>query len=714
MTRAHLVPLRPRHAWLAPCFCLLAALVGSPQIAAQSVSTSSPPTTAWSYDYRGASVELIARPGGIAVQLRSQEMSPSDFGRVLNECGLENTNTFEPTPYPGLWVGSLDQRQGSNVVTTRAFAALASHDAVRFAAPILRWANCTLIPKPELILVTRTEAAMVQLEELLSPRAKRAFSALQPTSLFELDLGPRALFALCEELRELREVVSAQPNFILQRELFSTPNDPIFGSQWNLNNIGQQGVAGVDINALEAWEITTGLATVTVAILDEGVDVTHPDLMPNLVPGYDATNQASPAGVPGNALDFDPHGTACAGIVAAAGNNGTGSTGISWRSKIAPVRVGYASHWTEYAWGIDAITWCADNGVDILSSSWGGSPPFSPEQDAIVYAQTTGRGGLGCVVLFATGNTNNAVAHPAAYPESIAVGATSPCDERKSPSSCDGQNFWGSNFGPEIDLVAPGPFSWTTDNTGSSGYDIGDYTAFTGTSAACPHVAGATALLLSVFPNLPATQVETYLTSSADDLVGLPLEDMPGWDPFMGWGRLNARALLDMAIANAAAPISDLTCVHTGTDVELSWTNATNYDSIAVVRDSEVIATLSGTAVTYTDLAPPAGPLEYLLIATTPDNGAAPVRCFVGTLFTRGDLDASGTINLVDAVQVLNHAFLGDDLNCLDAADVDDGGSINLVDAVLLLAYVFNNGSPPAAPFPAPGHDTTPDLLDCQ
>ena len=133
-------------------------------------------------------------------------------------------------------------------------------------------------------------------------------------------------------------------------------------------------------------------------------------------------------------------------------------------------------------------------------------------------AISNGRNGLGCVIVFAAGNNNNStVSYPAnAIADIVAVGALSPCGERKNPSSCDGETNWGSNYGTALDVMAPGVLIPTTDISGSAGYSSGDYfNRFNGTSSACPHVAGIAALVLSVNPSLTQKEVVTIIEKTA-------------------------------------------------------------------------------------------------------------------------------------------------------------------------------------------------------
>jgi subtilisin family serine protease len=199
------------------------------------------------------------------------------------------------------------------------------------------------------------------------------------------------------------------------------------------------------------------------------------------------------------------------------------------------------------------IRWSATQGGDVLSNSWGWFEPVPFLQSAYVdvtKAGGIGRQGKGCVVVFGAGNQGGPIyfGDPAGYPEVIAVGATDNRDERWAYSA----------YGPELDIVAPGGYGfeinsiWTTDITGPAGAssdpenpfpEIQDYSLFNGTSSACPVVAGVAALILSLEPGLTSGQVRHFLERSAKDLGD------PGRDDYYGWGRVDARAALDMVLA---------------------------------------------------------------------------------------------------------------------------------------------------------------------
>jgi subtilisin family serine protease len=311
--------------------------------------------------------------------------------------------------------------------------------------------------------------------------------------------------------------------------------DPAFASQWGLHKV----------RAPEAWDISMGSPSISIAVIDEGNDMSHEDLAYKL-PGYDAysgddnpTPQAA-----------DAHGTACAGVAAAKANNGRGGAGVAPRCTVLPVRIARGiggGFWdTTSAKVADGIRKAVDRGADVLSNSYGVGPSTAVT-NAFQYARTNGRGGRGCPSAAATGNGDvRGVIYPArlspSIPGFLAVGASNEWDQRKSKTSLDGENWWGSNFGPEVDVVAPGVHVYTTDITGGAGYGGGNYVPnFNGTSSATPHVAGVMALILSVDPDLRSWEVEDIIKLTAREL------GAAGRDEQFGFGRIDARRALEAA-----------------------------------------------------------------------------------------------------------------------------------------------------------------------
>lgn len=364
-------------------------------------------------------------------------------------------------------------------------------------------------------------------------------------------------FELNKSYNEEKKVVEST----IKNNLLTT-NDTHVGDQWSLNNDGVNtsnwgGVAGADINVFSAWNTTTGSPSIKVAIIDTGVDLVHPDLAANLLTGYDASGATSGEGsaLPQN----NAHGTACAGIVASIANNNIGTAGVAYDCKIIPIKV-FNGLSTTISWLAGGIDWAwQTGGADVLSNSWGGGSPSSTIQSAIDGAVQNGRGGLGSPVLFSCGNGNGSVIHPANYEPTIAVVAMSMCDERKSPSSCDGETWWGSDYGTGADIAAPGVKIYTTDVSGASGYEFGDYTPdFNGTSSACPNAAGVMALILSANQSYTETEARAAIESTCVKAGGYsyttnPLQPNGTWSSEFGYGRVDAAAAVGLvSIANDA------------------------------------------------------------------------------------------------------------------------------------------------------------------
>lgn len=355
------------------------------------------------------------------------------------------------------------------------------------------------------------------------------------------------IFNLVNELQNHPKVDYIEPHFI--KFLTPSTNDTHFDSQWSIKNLGYLGGTNdADMDVDGAWAYVKGEG-IKVAIIDEGVELTHPDLIANMLPGYDATGNGSA----GACNLSDSHGTSCAGIVAAESGNSLGIAGIANKSKIIPIRIAYKSNgnWVTSDLKQEAgINWAVQSGADILSNSWGGGSPSVRVTNAINNAANFGRNGKGCVVLFATGNYNSSIFYPAYLSNVIAVGASSLCDERKSPSSCDGEN-WGSNFGSSLDIIAPGVEIYTTTNSG--GY-VSD---FNGTSSACPNAAGVAALVLSADNTLTSSEVKTILETSVDKPAGYIYSNHTNgdWNEEVGYGRINALNAVLKAVKIIGNPI---------------------------------------------------------------------------------------------------------------------------------------------------------------
>ena len=250
-----------------------------------------------------------------------------------------------------------------------------------------------------------------------------------------------------------------EPNYIAY-VADTIPSDASWGLQYGL----------VNIRAPQGWDTARGGPGITIAIVDTGVDLAHADLAAKVVGGHDFVNNDAIA------QDDNGHGTHVAGIAAAVTNNGAGVAGTSWGARIMPVKVLNAAGGGTFANVAMGIIWATDNGAQIINLSVGGPTSSVVLQNAVNYAA-----GKGVLILAASGNSgSNLILFPAAYPNVIAVGATDSLN-----------NLAGfSNYGPELDLVAPGVNIYSTS--------LGGYAYRNGTSMSTGFVSGLAAILLGV------------------------------------------------------------------------------------------------------------------------------------------------------------------------------------------------------------------------
>jgi subtilisin family serine protease len=352
------------------------------------------------------------------------------------------------------------------------------------------------------------------------------------------------------EYAELNYVVSA---FVTE------PNDSNYSpEQWALNNTGQlhpipsgkisSGKPDADIDAPEAWDITTGSSDVIVAVLDTGVDYSHRDLKNNIWAdtngshGYDFVNDDN------DPNDDNGHGTHCAGIIAADGNNEFDVVGVCWTAKIMAVKFLDSNGRGSTDGAVSGIYYATNNGADIISNSWGGGPYSQTLKEAFDYAFSQG-----VFLVAAAGNDNDFwPAYPAYFDNVMAVAATDHNDAKA----------YFSNYGNWIDVAAPGESILSLRGANCLYGKIAGYKSLfypnndsnakmailSGTSMACPHVAGVAALCLSEEPNLSAADLWRLIINGADDLGDT------GWDPYFGAGRVNAYNTLNNIVSGIPAP----------------------------------------------------------------------------------------------------------------------------------------------------------------
>ena len=354
------------------------------------------------------------------------------------------------------------------------------------------------------------------------------------------DRGIERAMQAAREAVERGRVRAAHPNFV---RVLLKPKPSAAGGQpyWNHDNTGNPGLPGADVAARAAWTITQGDADIRVAVLDEGVDTNHAALKKVVVAEKDFVDGNAHA----HPVNDDAHGTACAGIIS---SQDAKHPGLAPACSLVAVRIAMGdgkNGWISEDWNTaNAINWAwRDAKSDVLSNSWGGGPPVDAIINAIERARTEGRGGKGSVVVFASGNKDGPIQFPGTHFPILTVGASNQWDQRKSRTSKDGENWWGSCYGKALDLVAPGVRISTTDITGPRGYSPGDFDeTFNGTSSATPHVAAAAALVLSLAPKLGEKRVQEILTTTCDRLTA-----DGKWHEDYGCGRLNIFAALRLA-----------------------------------------------------------------------------------------------------------------------------------------------------------------------
>lgn len=487
-----------------------------------------------------------------------------------------------------------------------------------------------------------------------------------------------------EKLNKSSAVLYAEPNYIVNASL--TPDDSSFSELWGLNNTGQTGgVDDADIDAPEAWDISTGSHDVIVGVIDTGVDHTHPDLSANIwhnaaeVPDDGIDNDGNGFiddvhGInaitgSGDPMDDQGHGSHVAGTIGASGNNGLGVVGVNHQVSIIGCKFLDSSGSGTLA---DALT-CIDYFVDLKNSgvnvratnnSWGGGGFSQALSDAISTSEQAD-------ILFVAAAGNDAYdndsqsSYPSGYPHEsvLAVASTTHTDSMSSFSQ------WGLTT---VDLGAPGSDILST-------VPGGGYATYSGTSMATPHVTGAAALAWAVNPTLSAIEMKSLLMSSGDDNADLAGKTASG-------KRLNVRTTLDNA---DPTPGFTLSVTPSNSTIEAGETATYLFDLGSVADwDGEVSLSLTdslGGALLSTDTATPGESFE-LTVPTTADTQWGEYSFTVTA--TSGDLIKETSVRLMVNPQGLNEFTYTND-TIVDIPDNDATGitsTINIADDITVFA----------------------------
>jgi thermitase len=430
-----------------------------------------------------------------------------------------------------------------------------------------------------------------------SEKDKTGYKELGLGRIYKLEMNPETdVQAMVAEYKAVPNVEYAEPDFVGQGHFI--PNDPNFVTrQWGLYNTGlnppeHPGTVDADIDATEAWPWWTPEHVIVLAILDTGVDIDHPDFWWTYpTHGVIWNNTAECSGIAGvdddgngyvddcwgvdfvngtysggvwyndadGPQDDQGHGTVNAGIAGAITNNNAGVAGLAGGpfnpQLIMSVKVINSANLFQYSNLIAGIYYAANNGARVINMSMGGLSYSSTLEAAVNYAWNT----KGCVLVASMGNCNSSTPqYPAALTNTIAVGATDTDDSRCVPPDWDFMgtdaicgSVHGSNYGSHIDVVAPGNWIYSTvwNNT---------YAYWAGTSQAAPFVSGLAAMLMcQTWPEPSPDSIRHIIQSTADDTVGLPGEDTPGWDQYYGWGRINAKRALNVPTPMYAEDFND-------------------------------------------------------------------------------------------------------------------------------------------------------------
>lgn len=572
--------------------------------------------------------------------------------------------------------------------------------------------------------------SVAQVDQVLSPastpmKGRDAARALRLHDYVILQVpSPVDHQGLLQALRQSPDVEKAEFDVIVRAVGIVTPDDPYFATaQYALRNTGVEppndpGTAGADIKMEAGWFYTTGDSAVVLAILDTGLDMGHPEFQDRI--WLNPNEEFDDFDNDGNGYiddgfgwnfynnnnapnDNHGHGTHCAGIAAATGNNGVGIAGVDWNCRIMAVKVLGSDGSGSTSSVVGGILYAANEGANVISLSLGHlGNPVDIEAAAVAYAQS-----LGVIVVAAMGNDDVGTTHyPAAYDGVIAVGATDSDDLRADPLCYSPAS--GSNYGAWIDVCAPGNNVWSTYLVG-----FGSYANLCGTSMATPHVAGLVSLMHSLRPGWPLDSVLNILKHTSDDQVGRPNEDIPGFDIYHGWGRINAGRAL-RALAVEFPPLLSAPESSGGVENELITFEVSAIDSnftalfFSMSPLTNAALTDHGDGTATFEFVPDFNQEGEYQVEIVVTDGVYSDTAMVSVTVANGchcpcasDPACNGATDIVDVVNTVGVAFRGEaviiDPDCFPnpggRTDVDCSGSTDVLDVVKIIDVAFRGST---------------------
>lgn len=466
---------------------------------------------------------------------RPLELDPSRYAVLTDDVTARSLPVLESLPIPGWRL--IDSPAAARSVDGMIghVATMTQRQSLRFVSPVFIGADGgPVIVSPTLLVRIDPAIATEQAEAMIAHHIKGEIIERDWANMagaYRVRAESRSGVAVLDAANTLAEtpgVLFAEPDMIFTGHGGLIPNDTFFGSCWGLHNTGQDGgQPDFDMDAPEAWDLTTGDPSVIVVVLDNGVDATHPDL--NQIPGEDFTSDPDLNGAPVNPCDH--HGTPVAGCVTAIINNDLGTVGVAPDCVVASARPFISNQpcdgaWTSFAsWTVNALAWAESIGARVSNNS--NMYGFTSASIASMYSTTRTNG----MVHFAS--AGNDASPTITYPSSLStVNAVLALDRF-------GNRAGFSNWGTGSAFSAPGEAILSTDRQGGLGYVGGDYVTVNGTSFASPYAAGVAALLLSYDDSLTSLEVEQAMRDGVTDL------NTPGYDTDSGWGMVNARNTID-------------------------------------------------------------------------------------------------------------------------------------------------------------------------